>query len=676
MQRTVSTTIKIVDEASAELQQIKNEVQQTGTASAEMQKMVDGISGTLNEAQSASESFKSQIRELREAMAQMLADGVQPTDEQFQALARRAGQLEDAMGDANAIIKDFASDTHNLDKYTSGVQGLASAYGIYVSALNLVGIEDKKVEQAMRQLMAVQTLLNSVQQLSNQLQNQSSGLYKAYHAVLRMVGLEKKKLTVATTENTAATVAEGVATQGVTLATKAATLAVKGFKVALASTGIGAIVVGLGELISKIYEHISAVKDEEAALKSHNSEHEETLRLYEEETKARRQALYDKTTDELTKKQDELNEKFKEGQKLSREIANKRIENKNWQDTDEIKQMVERRHLIDEEYQQISAELSEIRRKKEEADAKKLAEEQAKIDAEKLAEYKKWLAQKEGEDREWAKMSEDLQDHLLQKERENMKERQALREKDLKDVEDKINQQLKWNEQKREADKKAAEEEAQRQKQLRQDLEAALSDKKEKYEAAFNTIYSGTKSASDSIKGLVETLNSEGTAWEKVSAVVDTSMQLYQAISGVIQAVQAAQQAAATAKQLTSQQTIAANSAETTSNIMVGASGYMAAHSAIPWVGLAIGLASVAAMIATMATLPKFAKGGIAYGPTLGLFGEYSNASTNPEVVAPLDRLRSLIGESSGANGNVTFRIDGRSLVGVLEKEQMKRNRS
>ena len=151
MQRTVSTTIKIVDEASAELQQIKNEVQQTGTASAEMQKKVDGISDTLNEAQSASESFKSQIRELREAMAQMLADGVQPTDEQFQALARRAGQLEDAMGDANRVIKDFASDTHNLDKYTSGVQGLTSAYRIFVSALTLVGIEHMKVHHRMHQ---------------------------------------------------------------------------------------------------------------------------------------------------------------------------------------------------------------------------------------------------------------------------------------------------------------------------------------------------------------------------------------------------------------------------------------------------------------------------------------------------------------------------------------------
>ena len=43
--------------------------------------------------------------------------------------------------------------------------------------------------------------------------------------------------------------------------------------------------------------------------------------------------------------------------------------------------------------------------------------------------------------------------------------------------------------------------------------------------------------------------------------------------------------------------------------------------------------------------ISEFAKGGIVSGPTLGLIGEYQGARNNPEVVAPLDRLRDLIGE-------------------------------
>ena len=54
--------------------------------------------------------------------------------------------------------------------------------------------------------------------------------------------------------------------------------------------------------------------------------------------------------------------------------------------------------------------------------------------------------------------------------------------------------------------------------------------------------------------------------------------------------------------------------------------------------------ASLSAVGAAIASISKFADGGIAYGPTLGLFGEYAGAGSNPEVVAPLDRLRSLMG--------------------------------
>lgn len=41
--------------------------------------------------------------------------------------------------------------------------------------------------------------------------------------------------------------------------------------------------------------------------------------------------------------------------------------------------------------------------------------------------------------------------------------------------------------------------------------------------------------------------------------------------------------------------------------------------------------------------IPRFANGGIVSGPTLGLMGEYSGAASNPEVIAPLDRLTNMI---------------------------------
>jgi hypothetical protein len=94
-------------------------------------------------------------------------------------------------------------------------------------------------------------------------------------------------------------------------------------------------------------------------------------------------------------------------------------------------------------------------------------------------------------------------------------------------------------------------------------------------------------------------------------------------------------------------------------------------------VGVAIGGGLVATLLGIMQGLPKFANGGIAYGPTLGIFGEYAGAANNPEVVAPLSKLKQLIEpQGSGVGGEVRFRIDGRTLVGVLAKEERFRSRT
>jgi hypothetical protein len=92
-----------------------------------------------------------------------------------------------------------------------------------------------------------------------------------------------------------------------------------------------------------------------------------------------------------------------------------------------------------------------------------------------------------------------------------------------------------------------------------------------------------------------------------------------------------------------------------------------------PKLAAAAGVAAIAASIGVRTLLargPKFANGGIVSGPTLGLVGEYPGASTNPEVIAPLDKLKSLIGDTgNGGNGFIAeTRISGRDLAIVLNR--------
>jgi len=69
-----------------------------------------------------------------------------------------------------------------------------------------------------------------------------------------------------------------------------------------------------------------------------------------------------------------------------------------------------------------------------------------------------------------------------------------------------------------------------------------------------------------------------------------------------------------------------------------------------------------------------FANGGIVSGPTMGLMGEYPGAKSNPEVVAPLDKLKNLIGGNNG--GTLEARISGNDLLILMNKAQRNNNLS
>lgn len=216
--------------------------------------------------------------------------------------------------------------------------------------------------------------------------------------------------------------------------------------------------------------------------------------------------------------------------------------------------------------------------------------------------------------------------------------------------------------------------------------------------SSFDTVKSGwdgIKGIGDSINSITDALDGNGNAWQKVTAIVDGFIQLYESISAIVSIIDmlttastahaaaktgeaAATTATATAQGVeTAAQTtaaaamipvIAANKLATASYMELAAAMFFAAHASIPFAGFGIasGFVSAAtAMVEAIGVMP-FAKGGVVSGPTLALVGEYAGASNNPEVIAPLDKLRSMIQPQGGIGGNVRFEIEGRKLVGVI----------
>ena len=223
--------------------------------------------------------------------------------------------------------------------------------------------------------------------------------------------------------------------------------------------------------------------------------------------------------------------------------------------------------------------------------------------------------------------------------------------------------------------------------------------------ANFDTYRNGWNAIKDTgsgIDAITGALEGNGNAWQKVTGIVDGFLQIYDGIKGVLAIVdlfRKTSEATATAKTVEAGATvaataataanaataeataaaqapvIAANKAAAASYMELAAAAYMAAHASIPFVGFALGAGFTSAAEALVKSVGKtmatpFANGGIVSGPTVGLIGEYAGASNNPEVVAPLDKLRNLIRPASQpviVGG--TLRASGRDLVCVLANE-------
>ena len=88
----------------------------------------------------------------------------------------------------------------------------------------------------------------------------------------------------------------------------------------------------------------------------------------------------------------------------------------------------------------------------------------------------------------------------------------------------------------------------------------------------------------------------------------------------------------------------------------------------------ALNAANIATMMST--PIPAFADGGIVSGPTVGLMGEYAGAgSGNPEVIAPLNKLKGMMGGGGSQRVEVYGTIKGNDLLLLSQKADFNRKR-
>lgn len=118
-----------------------------------------GVEGT-GQGETKIKSLKAQLKEMKNELL-----GLDQGSDRFKELSKQAGELTDRIGDVNDKVKALSSDTKKLDALVGVGSAIAGGFQAAQGAMALFGSNSKEVERAIQNIIAVQGVLNGVQQV-------------------------------------------------------------------------------------------------------------------------------------------------------------------------------------------------------------------------------------------------------------------------------------------------------------------------------------------------------------------------------------------------------------------------------------------------------------------------------------------------------------------------------
>jgi hypothetical protein len=577
-------------------------------------------------------------------------------------IIKQAGRIKDSIGDARAEVSYFASDTRRLDAVIGTVQAVAGAYSVVEGATALMGVESENLTKTMVKLQAVMAVVTGLQEIQTLLQEESAA----------MQGLLALRTTVLTAAQTAYASAVGTAT-GVQ---RAFNLAMAAAPWALAATALAAIVIAVGNYQDRI-------KKAAEQQKLFNEINSDTLKNFEEEVKSVSGllAVVNNHNASMVERKNALADiqkiypDFLANQNLDK-VGSEELKTATSNLTNEIYKQAKAKAAF-AKLQELSAKMLEYELGKQQAQLSTQAEiNRLYASGASPAQVQKFIESQKNvgtiAEQNAAKIQSQI-DAII-----NMSNAQGLSLTPVTKATTAIKEQTKAVEGLTTAQTNQAaartlgtpqfgagaptieafaavtgpmQQYAPVLKQATGEQIAIMSDYEQRMtEAAgainnaFNSMTAeGVEAFGDMIGGILS---------GQITSFDDFGKALLGSVAKFMRAFGTALIATATASKAFKEFILKR-----------------------PEIGIAAGIALVAGSAAISGMLKKgpqptaFAEGGIVSGPTLGLVGEYPNARNNPEVIAPLDKLKGMLKTGDNSSGFVaSTTIAGRDLAIVLER--------
>ena len=185
IQSEITLREKLIDEAQASADQLLQE-----------EKALKKQKETAEKNVSTQISLRTQLRNVREELALLEANGQRGT-EAFKKLQQEAGRLTDAIGDATTQARIFSHDNRGLQGMISGLSGVVGAFSAAQGAVALFAGENEDLQKVMLKVQSLMSITIGLQQVANTINKDSAFMLTTVAKAKELLAAATNKLTIA-----------------------------------------------------------------------------------------------------------------------------------------------------------------------------------------------------------------------------------------------------------------------------------------------------------------------------------------------------------------------------------------------------------------------------------------------------------------------------------------------
>lgn len=213
-------------------QQLLNELREQSDALEEEAGKLEEVAKQADKTAQSHVSLRTRIRDLKEEMASLIADGVDEQSAAYKELEEELGRLMDIQGDIQAQGSVLANDEAQFQGMIQGLSGVVGGFTAAQGAISLFAGENENLQKIMLKVQSLMSITIGLQQVAQTLNKDSAfqlvtinGLKEWWNKLLAIGRGEQVASTAATVADTTATIASTAAESAHTAATQANTTA-------------------------------------------------------------------------------------------------------------------------------------------------------------------------------------------------------------------------------------------------------------------------------------------------------------------------------------------------------------------------------------------------------------------------------------------------------------------